>query len=236
MKGWDLGWPRLTIAERDGTTTFLVRYNEIEAADAGFMRLKQELDKLSKIKSFESNALQIATSKDRGRSLVSAWHPLGHDYFFATAFVSRHVEAIHDYLTKQLQVFACELTHSRRVLKLDRNMKAIIQTGMMLGDKDPASELLTLYRFKRGRTILAMARVQYEHEHSECAPTITHFEVKRKHRGKSLGKRFIPVIESEMKQHGFDRLWATDAVASGNMGFWEKLGFDIDYEEAFKWL
>lgn len=236
MRGWDLNWPRLTIAERDGTTTFLVRYNEIEAADAWFMRLQKELDKLSKTRSSESNGLHIATSRVLGRSLVSAWHPSDHDYFFATAFASRYVEAIHDYLAKQLRCFTCELTHSRRVLNLDRYLKAIVQTGMM-ADNDPTSELLTLYRFKRGRTIPAMAMFRYEYEHSECSPTITHFEVKRIYRGKGLGKRFMQVIESDIKQQGFDRIWATDAAASGNIGFWERLGFDIvEDEEALKWL
>lgn len=92
----------------------------------------------------------------------------------------------------------------------------------------------TFYRVTADRSLIAKAVVQYFNlEETDCAPTIELIEVVKGRTGKGIGRRVLEEIEEDMLDRRFDRMWATDMKSAG---FWERMGYEFDLEEGFKYL
>ena len=70
-------------------------------------------------------------------------------------------------------------------------------------------------------------------EMAETCPTISKFEVAVGMKGKGYGKKIIHAIEEMLRDQGFNKLWLEQTES---MGFWRKMGYEIDIDEGWKYL
>jgi GNAT superfamily N-acetyltransferase len=93
------------------------------------------------------------------------------------------------------------------------------------------------YEVKLNDTLVAKALVScYNDEMDEISPTIDPIEVNKKYRNSGIGKSLVRLIERVSRNEGFDQVWASDIEITGSTGFWRKIGYEIDLDEAVKYL
>jgi GNAT superfamily N-acetyltransferase len=107
------------------------------------------------------------------------------------------------------------------------------------GVKDSENQIelypFKFYEVKKGEFVLAWSLVSfYNGEMGDTAPNIEVIEVLKRYRGKGIGKELVRFIEEQAKAEGFNHIRVEDMDTS--IGFWEKIGDEIDIDEAVKYL
>ena len=92
----------------------------------------------------------------------------------------------------------------------------------------------TLFKFYLGKKLIAKMYMLYtDFEMDETGPTVSKFEVAAGMKGKGYGKKIIHTIEERLMNQGFAKLWLEDTKS---VGFWRKMGYEIDIDEGWKYL
>lgn len=90
----------------------------------------------------------------------------------------------------------------------------------------------TFFELHRKNELLAKAILEYYNgEMSEFEPTILLIEVREDIQQKGIGSYLLRFIECQLSRWGFYTIWSSDTK---NMGFWEKMGYEIDIDEGVK--
>ncbi|MGH2639303.1 MAG: GNAT family N-acetyltransferase [Rhabdochlamydiaceae bacterium] len=129
-----------------------------------------------------------------------------------------------------------ELKHGKTPTTIPSSkIRAYCSIGIPTESEEPAFlDPCTFYEFRLGRQLVGKAYFSYyDYEMDECAPTIEMFEVKKKSRRKGIGSKMYQFVEKVTSDQGFDRILVTDIRTSE---FWSAMGFEVDLDEAVKYL
>ena len=92
----------------------------------------------------------------------------------------------------------------------------------------------TFFKFYLDKKLIAKMYLLYKDlEMNETGPTISKFEVAAGMKGKGYGKKIIHAVEKRLIDQGFNKLWLEQTES---MGFWRKMGYEIDIDEGWKYL
>jgi len=209
---WGLGWPEFKLVADERIITHFLRYGTNRAATCAYQALWRHLGR-----SFETSVSegrdesQLVAARVRHKPVILVSHSPLEDCVTARVFMPEYAGEIREFALKTPFILACDVQHSVRTFKLKTScINVSAHTGVVNSDDDPMRQPHTLYEFRIGHDMIAKALISYENSVMlDCAPTITHFEVQRKFRGKGLGTKCVRAIEENIAKFGFDRIWAT---------------------------
>lgn len=124
-----------------------------------------------------------------------------------------------------------EHTENTRILK-----KRKYRIRFRSGNHESSDDLTpyTFFELYHNDQLLAKAILKYYNgEMNEFEPTILLIEVQEDSRGQGIGEYFLRFIECQLSKWGFYSIWSSDTKS---MGFWKKMGYDIDIDEGLKGL
>lgn len=124
------------------------------------------------------------------------------------------------------------IVHIEQIKELELDLQIKYRSGT-----NPAKDDLTPYSyfilFKKNEIVGKALLEYFNYEMGELAPTIIMIEIDANQRGLGLGKKFLNLIEIEMMNLGFSKIWSSDTQS---VEFWRKMGYEIDIDEGWKFL
>lgn len=249
-KGFELGWQNYTqlseIEINPKLTTFLIFFKDVEKA----MSQCNQLDCWLIPQNFElfENTLDddylFVEAKIRSKIPIR-YTTLSRNLLAIRCNTGKYSSLINDFLDLYSDIFPedyvvmhiARFKHGLRKYELKSGFKVREYSGRV--DLNRAYDFLPkrFYEVKFNDTLVAKALVSfYNDEMDEVAPTIDPIEVSNKHRNSGIGRRLVRLIERVSRKEGFDRVWASDIGITGSTEFWRKIGYEIDFDEAVKYL
>jgi GNAT superfamily N-acetyltransferase len=252
---WQLSWrmpwlPRKSEIQVDpSVTTFVARYASNPKASSTFRELSRHLEKESlecKTEAWkdkeEYDFVRLIGSARGSTKVIAGFDGQTIMLRCMDPNLLRRLRKIMDELSdadddQALEQFVGEVWHAKQRLTIeDHGIKGVRWSGVSKKSDNLLFNLFTYYEFRVGPRLVAKALLSYRNgEMMEYGPTIELVEVTEHHKSKGIGTAVVREIEDTAMAMGFDRIWVTDAGPS-SVGFWEKMGYDVDFDECFKYL
>ena len=130
-------------------------------------------------------------------------------------------------------IFPAEVNHGEEEFSI-YDTKIIAKSWTWEWKRDDTFFPTTFFKFYLDKKLIAKMYMLYrDFEMAETCPTISKFEVAVGMKGKGYGKKIIHAIEERLIDQGFNKLWLEQTES---MGFWRKMGYEIDIDEGWKYL
>ena len=130
-------------------------------------------------------------------------------------------------------IFPAEVNHGEEEFSI-HDTKIIAKSWTWEWKMDDMFFPNTFFKFYLDKKLIAKMYLLYKDpEMGETGPTISKFEVAAGMKGKGYGKKIIHAIEERLIDQGFNKLWLEQTES---MGFWRKMGYEIDIDEGWKYL
>jgi GNAT superfamily N-acetyltransferase len=138
---------------------------------------------------------------------------------------------IKNYFEERL-IFPAEVNHGKEEFSIHDTK--IIAKSWTWDDTPITYQPTAFFKFYLDKKLIAKMYMLYrDFEMAETCPTISKFEVAVGMKGKGYGKKIIHAIEERLIDQGFNKLWLEQTES---MGFWRKMGYEIDIDEGWKYL